>query len=280
MLPRSAADQLQGIVETDRGGPDGNARRQGRHRHRRRPRHRTRGGACCWPRRAPRSSSTTSAPRVQGEGGDKHPAEEVVELIKTVGSDGAVNASDVSSWQGAKELVDQAVDTFGQLDILVNNAGILRDKMSFNMEESDWDDVIRVHLKGHFAPSHHAAVYWREPGQGRRGRQRSDHQHVVGGRPLRQRRPGQLLGGQGGHRLDDLGAGPRARALRGDRQLHLPPGPDPHDREPLRRDGQGRERSSTSGTRRTSPSWWRSWPPTRPPTSTARTSSSSAATSG
>ena len=62
---------------------------------------------------------------------------------------------------GAKELVDQAVETFGQLDILVNNAGILRDKMSFNMEESDWDDVIRVHLKGHFAPSHHAAVYWR-----------------------------------------------------------------------------------------------------------------------
>jgi 3-oxoacyl-[acyl-carrier protein] reductase len=67
----------------------------------------------------------------------------------------------VSSWKGAKELIDQAVDTFGTLDILVNNAGILRDKMSFNMDESDWDDVIRVHLKGHFAPSHHAAVYWR-----------------------------------------------------------------------------------------------------------------------
>ncbi len=98
---------------------------------------------------------------VAGEGGDKHPAEEVVELIKKSGSDGAVNASDVSSWQGAKDLIDQAVDTFGSLDILVNNAGILRDKMSFNMDESDWDDVIRVHLKGHFAPSHHAAVYWR-----------------------------------------------------------------------------------------------------------------------
>ncbi len=98
---------------------------------------------------------------VDGGGGDKHPAEEVVDLIKAGGSDAAVNASDVSSWQGAKDLVDQAVDTFGQLDILVNNAGILRDKMSFNMDESDWDDVIRVHLKGHFAPSHHAAVYWR-----------------------------------------------------------------------------------------------------------------------
>jgi NAD(P)-dependent dehydrogenase (short-subunit alcohol dehydrogenase family) len=98
---------------------------------------------------------------VSGQGGDKHPAEEVVELIKKSGSDGSVNSSDVSSWQGAKDLIDQAVDTFGSLDILVNNAGILRDKMSFNMDESDWDDVIRVHLKGHFAPSHHAATYWR-----------------------------------------------------------------------------------------------------------------------
>ena len=58
-------------------------------------------------------------------------------------------------------MVEQAIDTFGSLDILVNNAGILRDKMSFNMDESDWDDVIRVHLKGHFAATHHAAVYWR-----------------------------------------------------------------------------------------------------------------------
>ncbi len=98
---------------------------------------------------------------LQGVGDDKHPAEEVVELIQAGGSDGAVNASDVSSWEGAKALVHQAIDTFGQLDILVNNAGILRDKMCFNMEESDWVDVIRVHLKGHFATCHHAAVYWR-----------------------------------------------------------------------------------------------------------------------
>ena len=110
---------------------------------------------------------------LEGSGGDKHPAEEVVELIKKGGSDGAVNASDVSSWSGAKDLIDQAVDTFGQLDILVNNAGILRDKMSFNMDESDWDDVIRVHLKGHFAPSHHAAVYWR--GKAKAGETVSGH---------------------------------------------------------------------------------------------------------
>jgi NAD(P)-dependent dehydrogenase (short-subunit alcohol dehydrogenase family) len=92
---------------------------------------------------------------------DEHPADDVVALIKEQGGEAAVNGDDISSWDGAKNVVTQAIDTFGSLDILVNNAGILRDKMSFNMEESDWDDVIRVHLKGHFAPAHHAAVYWR-----------------------------------------------------------------------------------------------------------------------
>src|SRR6202035_1299862 len=93
--------------------------------------------------------------------GADSPAPEGVELIKKNGGEAAVNSDDISSWEGGKNVVDQAVDTFGSLDILINNAGILRDKMSFNMEESDWDDVIRVHLKGHFAPSYHAAVYWR-----------------------------------------------------------------------------------------------------------------------
>ena len=99
---------------------------------------------------------------LHGEGSqDAHPAEEVVALIKDRGGDAAVNGDDISSWAGGKNVVEQAIDTFGSLDILVNNAGILRDKMSFNMDESDWDDVIRVHLKGHFAATHHAAVYWR-----------------------------------------------------------------------------------------------------------------------
>jgi len=99
---------------------------------------------------------------LHGEGGaDVHPAQEVVDLIKKNGGEAAVNGDDISSWQGGKNVVEQAIDSFGSLDILVNNAGILRDKMSFNMDESDWDDVIRVHLKGHFAATHHAAVYWR-----------------------------------------------------------------------------------------------------------------------
>src|ERR1700727_2329717 len=99
---------------------------------------------------------------LHGEGSqDAHPAEEVVALIKERGGDAAVNGDDISSWAGGKNVVEQAVDTYGKLDILVNNAGILRDKMSFNTDESDWDDVIRVHLKGHFAPIRHAAAYWR-----------------------------------------------------------------------------------------------------------------------
>jgi NAD(P)-dependent dehydrogenase (short-subunit alcohol dehydrogenase family) len=96
-----------------------------------------------------------------GEGSDVHPAQQTVDDIVAAGGTAALNSDDVSSWAGAERLVNQAIDTWGQLDILVNNAGILRDKMSFNMDESDWDDVIRVHLKGHFACSHFAAVHWR-----------------------------------------------------------------------------------------------------------------------
>ena len=97
-----------------------------------------------------------------GEGADLTPAEQVVEEIRAAGGEAAVNGENVADFAGAERLVRQAVDDFGRLDILVNNAGILRDRMLVNMEELEWDAVIEVHLKGHFAPTRHAAAFWRE----------------------------------------------------------------------------------------------------------------------
>ncbi len=99
---------------------------------------------------------------VDGSGGDVSPAQSVVDEIAALGGEAVVNGANVADFGEAKAMIDQAIDTFGGLDILINNAGILRDRMVFKMEESDWDAVINVHLKGTFAPSHHAAVYWRE----------------------------------------------------------------------------------------------------------------------
>ena len=99
---------------------------------------------------------------VDGTGTDKSPAQQVVEEIKAMGGEAVVNGDDVSSWNGAKNMIDQAVGTFGTLDVVVNNAGILRDRMLVNMTEEEWDSVIQVHLKGTFAPSRHAAAYWRQ----------------------------------------------------------------------------------------------------------------------
>lgn len=96
-----------------------------------------------------------------GEGVDQTPAQEVVAAIEAMGGQAVVNTSDVSNWNAAQEMVQQAIDTFGRLDVLVNNAGILRDRMLVNMTEDEWDSVVKVHLKGTFAPIHHAANHWR-----------------------------------------------------------------------------------------------------------------------
>ena len=98
---------------------------------------------------------------VDGTGADVSLAQQVADEIKAAGGEAIVNGDDVGSFDGAKNMVDQAINTFGQLDILVNNAGILRDRMLVNMTEEEWDSVIHVHLKGTFAPTRHAAAYWR-----------------------------------------------------------------------------------------------------------------------
>ena len=117
---------------------------------------------CCSPRRAPRSSSTTSAARATAPAPTRGPAQQVVDEIKAAGGEAVANTDDISTWDGAKSLIQLAIDTFGTVDVVVNNAGILRDRMMVNMTEAEWDAVIKVHLKGTFGPAHFAAEYWRD----------------------------------------------------------------------------------------------------------------------
>jgi NAD(P)-dependent dehydrogenase (short-subunit alcohol dehydrogenase family) len=100
--------------------------------------------------------------QVDGSGSAPGLAGEVVTAIRESGGEAIANGEDVADFEGAARLVESAVARFGGLDILVNNAGILRDRMLVNMTVEEWDAVIRVHLRGTFAPSHHAAAYWRE----------------------------------------------------------------------------------------------------------------------
>jgi NAD(P)-dependent dehydrogenase (short-subunit alcohol dehydrogenase family) len=97
-----------------------------------------------------------------GEGADLTPAQQVVVEIESAGGRAVADGEDVADFEGAHRLVEHAVSAFGGLDIVVNNAGILRDRMLVNMSEEEWDAVIAVHLKGHFAVTRHAAAYWRE----------------------------------------------------------------------------------------------------------------------
>ena len=99
---------------------------------------------------------------MHGEGGDPSSAMQTVDDIKAMGGEAVVNGDNVADWDGARRMVQQAIDAFGELHVLVNNAGILRDRVIVNMTEAEWDAVIAVHLKGHFCPTRHAAAYWRE----------------------------------------------------------------------------------------------------------------------
>ncbi len=96
-----------------------------------------------------------------GEGSDAGPAQAVVDEITAAGGTAVANTANIATWDGAESVVRQAAHEFGRLDVLVNNAGILRDSFIAGMEESQWDAVIAVHLKGHLAMLRHAAVYWK-----------------------------------------------------------------------------------------------------------------------
>jgi NAD(P)-dependent dehydrogenase (short-subunit alcohol dehydrogenase family) len=108
-----------------------------------------------------------------GSASGESPADDVVAEIRDAGGEAVPNTDDVADWAGAQRLVQTAIDAYGDLDVVVNNAGILRDRTIINMTEAEWDDVVAVHLKGHFAPTRHAAVYWRNEHKAGRAKRRN-----------------------------------------------------------------------------------------------------------
>lgn len=99
---------------------------------------------------------------LDGSGSSEDPSHEVVAEIEKAGGKALAHFGDIADYGYAKQLIDETVERFGDVHIVVNNAGILRDRMIFNMEEAEWDAVVRVHLKGHFATMRHATAYWRQ----------------------------------------------------------------------------------------------------------------------
>ena len=174
-----------------------------------------------------------------GEGRSEGPAGEVVDEIRAMGGEAVANGDDVSDFAAAAGLVRSAVDAFGGLDVLVNNAGILRDRMLVSMQEAEWDAVIKVHLKGTFAPMHHAANYWRDRAKkGETNDARVINTSSAAGL-FGNVGQTQLLRGQGRHRGDEPRRQRRAGGVRRHGQRHRADRPNAHDRGPVRRHDEG-----------------------------------------
>ncbi len=99
---------------------------------------------------------------LDGTGRSESPAHDVVDEIRAAGGQAVANLDDVADWEGSQRIVNAAVESFGRIDAVVNNAGFVRDRMFVNATEDEWDAVVRVHLRGHFAVSRWAAAYWRD----------------------------------------------------------------------------------------------------------------------
>ena len=136
---------------------------------------------------------------VKGEGQGRD-ADLTVGIIEQRGGQAVANYEDVADYEGAQRMVAQAVETFGKLDVLVNNAGIVRDAVIWNMAEPDFDAVLRVHVKGTWAPCHWAARHWRDRSKAGETLHRPGDQHHLGSGPGGQLRADELRHRQGGHR--------------------------------------------------------------------------------
>ena len=184
---------------------------------------------------------------VTGDGADEKAADLTVELITQRGGTAVASYDDVSDYDGAGRMVQQAIDTYGQLDVLVNNAGIVRDGAIWNMSEADFDAVIKVHVKGTWAPSHHAARHWRDrakAGEVFTGRVINT---TSGAGPGRQLRPDELRHRQGRHRRDDPDPVARALQARRHRERGRPGRRHPHHRHHAGRAGGDRARGRARG---------------------------------
>ena len=162
-------------------------------------------------------------------------AQGVVDEITAAGGEAVTSGANVADWAQAEGLIQTAVDTFGGLDVLVNNAGIVRDRMFANTSEEEFDAVIAVHLKGHFATMRHAAAYWRAQSKAGDNSRCPHHQHQFRRGAAGQRGTGELQRGEGGHRGHDAGRRGRDGPLRRHRQRDRAVRAYAHDRDGLRR---------------------------------------------